>query len=66
MLMNFIFVFLWWWENVDCIVEFNNMFDQFGVYVCFDNGVVVYFGDEVFVYGVFIFIFYGESWSFWC
>ncbi|WP_305983761.1 hypothetical protein [Roseibium sp. MMSF_3544] len=62
--MNPIFALLRWKEHVDCTVEINNTFDQLGAHVRFDNGVVVYPGDEVFVHGAPISIPYGESESF--
>lgn len=62
--MNLIFALLRRRENVDCIVELNNTFDQLGAHVRFDNGVVVHPGDEVFVHGAPISIPYGESRSF--
>ena len=35
--------------EVPCTVEINNTFDQLGAHVRFDNGAVVYPGDEVMV-----------------
>jgi len=62
--MNAIFALISRRETVDCTVEINNTFDQLGAHVRFDNGVVVYPGDEVFVHGAPVSIPYGESQSF--
>jgi hypothetical protein len=50
--------------EVPCTVEINNTFDQLGAHVRFDNGVVVYPGDEVMVHGAPVEVPYGQCESF--
>lgn len=51
-------------EDVPCTVEIDNTFDQLGAHVRFDNGAVVYPGDEVMVHGAPVMVPYGETASF--
>ena len=48
-------------EEVPCTVEINNTFEELGAHLRFDNGVVVYPGDEVIVHGSPVEVPYGET-----
>jgi hypothetical protein len=50
--------------EVPCTVEISNTFDQLGAHVRFDDGTIVYPGDEVLVHGAPVAVPYGECESF--
>jgi hypothetical protein len=50
--------------EVPCTVEISNTFDQLGAHVRFDDGTIVYPGDEVLVHGAPVAVPYGQCESF--